>query len=80
LTTADEVTNRHSRSVAKLFASVKSPSEAMELSTHVRQYLERITGQLKDLTSTAEKAASETVEPIKESLSKRFSSDGTRNV
>jgi len=50
--------------------TVKSVSEAVELSTaHARKQFEALTAQMKELTALAQKVASETTEPIKESTS-----------
>ena len=54
--------------------SVKSYSEVVELSTaHARKQFEAVTAQTKDLTALAQKMATETAEPIKDSVSKAFS-------
>jgi phasin len=53
---------------------VKTVSEFVELSTaHSRKQFEAFSAQSKDLTSFAQKVATETVEPIKGSVSKVFS-------
>ena len=54
--------------------SVKSYSEVVELATaHARKQFEVITAQTKDLAALAQKMASETTEPMKDSVSKAFS-------
>lgn len=56
------------------FITVKSLSEAMELSTaHVRKQFETVTEQGKELTTIAQKVATDTVEPIKSGVTKAFS-------
>jgi phasin len=51
----------------------KSLSEAMEVSTaHWRQQFDAMTAQSKELTALAQKIASETTEPLKESVSTAF--------
>ncbi len=53
--------------------TVKSLSEVVELSTaHARKQFEAVTAQSKDLASLAQKVATETAEPIKDSVSKAF--------
>jgi hypothetical protein len=53
--------------------TVKSLSEAVELSTaHARKQFETMTAQSKDLAALAQKVATETAEPVKESVSKAF--------
>ena len=53
--------------------AVKSFSEAVELSTsHARKQFEALTAQSKDLVALAQKVTTETVEPVKESVSKAF--------
>ena len=48
---------------------VKSPSELVELSTaHARAQFESLSGQTKELTTLAQKVATETAEPIKTSV------------
>jgi phasin len=55
------------------FITVKSLSEAVELSTaHARKQFETITEQTKDLTATAQKVASDTSEPLKAGVTKAF--------
>ena len=56
----------------KLFA-VKSYSELVELSTaHARKQFEAVSGQTKDLATLAQKVATDTAEPVKESVTKAF--------
>ena len=51
----------------------KSLSEVIELSTaHARKQFETVTAQTKELTALAQKVATETTEPIKESVTKVF--------
>ena len=53
--------------------AVKSLAEAVELSTaHVRKQFESMTAQGKELSALAQKVATETVEPLKESVSTAF--------
>jgi len=53
--------------------SVKSVSEAVELSTsHLRKQFEALNGQIKDLSALAQKVTTDTVEPIKESVTSAF--------
>jgi len=53
--------------------TVKSISEVVELSTaHSRKQFETVTAQTKELAAIAQKVATETTEPIKESLGKVF--------
>jgi phasin len=53
--------------------TVKSLSEAVELSTaHMRKQFDAMTEQSKDLTALAQKIATETCEPIKESVTGAF--------
>ena len=53
--------------------TVKSLSEAVELSTaHLRKQYEAMTGQAKELTALAQKVATETAEPIKQSITSAF--------
>jgi phasin len=57
---------------AELIA-VKSASEAVELSTaHARKQFEAMSVQTKELASLAQKVASETAEPIRESVASAF--------
>ena len=54
--------------------TVKSFSDVVELSTaHARKQFETATAQTKELTTLAQKVATETAEPIKESVNKAFS-------
>jgi phasin len=54
--------------------AVKSLSEALELSTaHARKQFEAITEQGKELTSIAQKVATDTAEPLKAGVTKAFS-------
>jgi phasin len=54
--------------------TVKSFSEVIELSTtHARKQFETVSAQTKDLATLAQKVATETAEPFKESVSKTFS-------
>ena len=51
----------------------KSFSEFVELSTaHARKQFETLTAQSKELATLAQKVATETAEPVKESVSKAF--------
>jgi phasin len=53
--------------------NAKSLSDVVELSTaHMRKQVEAMTAQTKELTSLAQKVASETAEPIKEGVGKVF--------
>jgi phasin len=53
--------------------SVKSFSEMVELSTgHARKQFEAMSEQSKELTSLAQKVATNTAEPIKDSVTKAF--------
>jgi phasin len=53
--------------------TVKSLSEVVELSTaHTRKQFEALTAQSKELVAIAQKVASETAEPMKESFGKAF--------
>lgn len=53
--------------------TVKSLSEVVELSTaHQRKQFEAITAQAKELVAIAQKVATETAEPVKESFGKVF--------
>lgn len=55
---------------ATQFATVKSVSEAVELSSaHARKQFEALTAQTRELTALAQKVASESTEPIKNSVS-----------
>lgn len=54
--------------------NVKSYSDMIELSTtHARKQFEAVSAQTKDLAALAQKMATETAEPIKDSVSKAFS-------
>jgi phasin len=69
---ARENTNAGFDFATKLMA-VKSFSEVVELSTaHARKQFETFTAQGKDLAALAQKVTTETVEPVKESVSKAF--------
>ena len=58
---------------AQLFG-VKSLSEAVELTTtHTRKQFEAFSEQSKELTALAQKVATTTAEPIKDSVTKAFS-------
>jgi len=49
--------------------TVKSLSEAVELSTaHMRKQFDTLSAQSKELTALAQRVATDTVEPIKESV------------
>ena len=53
--------------------TLKSISEVVELSTaHARKQFETVSGQTKELAALAQKVATETAEPIKESVTKTF--------
>jgi phasin len=53
--------------------TVKSLSEAVELSTsHMRKQFDTLSAQSKELTALAQKVTTETVEPIKESVTSAF--------
>ena len=53
--------------------AVKSLSEAVELSTaHLRKQFDVLSAQSKELTALAQQVATETVEPLKESVSSAF--------
>ena len=55
------------------FITVKSLSEAVELSTaHARKQFEAVTAQTKELASLVQKVATDTAEPLKDSVSKAF--------
>jgi phasin len=59
--------------LATQLMTVKSLSEAVELSTaHVRKQFDALSAQTKDLTALAQKVATETTEPIKESVTSAF--------
>ena len=52
---------------------VKTPAEALELWTsHTRKQFETLTAQAKELAELGQKAAAETVEPIKATASKYY--------
>jgi phasin len=52
---------------------VKTPAEALELwSSHSRKQFETLTAQAKELAELTQKAAAETVEPIKATASKYY--------
>jgi phasin len=56
------------------FLSAKSMSEAVELSSaHARKQFEAMSAQGKELTSLAQKTATETAEPIKAGVTSAFS-------
>jgi phasin len=56
---------------------VKSFSDYVELSTaHARKHFEALTAQTKELATLAQKVATETAEPVKESVSKAFNKVG----
>ena len=62
---------------AQELASVKSPSQLMEVWTgHVRKQVETMTSQTKELAELAQKIAGETAEPIKAGASKLFTPPG----
>lgn len=53
--------------------AVKSLSEAVELSTaHARKQFDAVTAQTKEFTALAQKVATDTAEPIKESVTSAF--------
>jgi phasin len=59
--------------LASQLMTVKSLSEAVELSTaHMRKQFDALSAQTKDLAALAQKVATETAEPIKESVSSAF--------
>lgn len=59
---------------ARELLAVKSPSEAIELSTaHVRKQFETLSAQTKELASLAQKVSSDTAEPLKAGFSKALS-------
>jgi phasin len=69
---ARENTNASFDFATKLM-TVKSLAEVVELSTaHARKQFEAFTAQSKDLAALAQKVTTETVEPVKESVSKAF--------
>jgi len=56
---------------ARSLLSVKSPSEAVELSTsHARKQFEALTTQSKDLAALAQKLSTETVQPMRAGMDK----------
>jgi phasin len=58
---------------ASQLMTVKSLSEAVELSTaHLRKQFDTLNAQTKELTALAQKVTTETVEPIKESVTSAF--------
>jgi phasin len=58
---------------AAQLVTVKSMSEMLELSTaHARKQFETLTAQSKDLAAIAQKVATDTTVPVKESLGKVF--------
>ena len=58
---------------ASQLMTVKSLSEVVELSTaHARKQFETVTAQTKELAAIAQKVATDTAEPVKESFSKAF--------
>jgi len=57
--------------------TVKSLSEVVELSTaHTRKQFEALTAQTKELAAIAQKVATDTAEPVKESVTKVFKKVG----
>jgi phasin len=65
-------TNAHFDYTAQLF-TVKSFAEAVELSTaHLRKQFDTMAAQGKELSALAQKVATETCEPIKESVTTAF--------
>jgi phasin len=69
---ARENTNASFDFAAQLM-SVKSLSEMIELSTaHARKQFEAMTAQTKELAALAQKVATDTAEPVKESVTKAF--------
>jgi phasin len=65
-------TNANFDYAGKLIA-VKSASEAVELATaHLRSQYEAFAAQTKELTALAQKVATETTEPLKETVSSAF--------
>src|SRR5437763_1997785 len=58
---------------ASEFITVKSLSEAVELSTaHARKQFDAVSAQVQELANLAQKVTTETAEPVKESFSKAF--------
>src|SRR5689334_14107168 len=69
-------TNAHFDFVSQLF-TLKSYSELVELSTaHASKQFEAVTAQTKDLAALAQKVATDTAEPVKESVTKVFKKVG----
>jgi phasin len=69
---ARENTNASFDFATKL-VTVKSLSEMVELSTaHARKQFEVVSAQTKELAALAQKVASDTAEPVKESVTKAF--------
>jgi len=69
---ARENTNASFDFATKLM-TVKSLSEMVELSTaHARKQFETVSAQTKELAALAQKVATETAEPVKESVTKAF--------
>jgi phasin len=67
-----ENTNAHFDFATRLM-TVKSFSEVIELSTaHARRQFETFTAQTKNLTALAQKVATDTAEPVKESVTRAF--------
>ena len=65
-------TNAHFDYAGQLM-TVKSLSEAVELSTaHMRKQFDTLNAQTKELSALAQKVATETCEPIKESVTSAF--------
>jgi phasin len=65
-------TNAHFDFISQLL-TLKSYSELVELSTaHARKQFEALTAQSKDLAALAQKVATDTAEPAKESMTKVF--------
>lgn len=59
---------------ARDLIAAKSPSEMVELSTsHVRKQFDALTAQTRELAELAQKAAAETVTPVREAVSKSLS-------
>jgi phasin len=58
---------------ATTLATVKSPSEAVEVSTaYARKQFDAVTAQTKELTSLAQKVTADTVEPLKVGFTSAF--------
>jgi phasin len=58
---------------ASKLLTVKSFSEMVELATaHARKQFETVSAQTKDLTALAQKVATETAEPVKDSVTRVF--------